>query len=246
MVLILAVAAGWGALGYARKPRLTPAIRGQALAERLGCFGCHGPGGTGGIPNPTSENGEVPSWDGGTAMMYVESEEEIREWILYGIPKRHAKEKRAQVEKTSLPIRMPSFEGLISTSQLEDLVAYYKAVAAFDKPPPEALEGYRVAGRLGCFGCHGPGGQLGSRNPRSLKGYIPPWTGKDFADLVRNEDELRKWILDGRIERMESNVGARFFTRRQIIQMPAYRDLLTEDDLDAVVDYIQWLQKAGI
>jgi mono/diheme cytochrome c family protein len=253
VLVLLAAVAGAGAFAYMRTPRLTPALRGRALAEHLGCFGCHGPGGTGGIPNPTSEESEIPSWDGGTAMMYVENEEEIREWILYGEPKRLAEKEAdahthqddddgAGTEATSLPIDMPAFEGVISARELEDLVAYYRAVAAFDKPPPEALEGYRIAGRFGCFGCHGPGGLVGSTNPRSFKGYIPPWTGKDFAELVRNDDELRKWILDGRIDRLESDVVAAFFSRRQIVQMPAYRDVLTEDELDAVVRYIRWLE----
>src|SRR5262249_8008829 len=30
----------------------TPAARGERLAGKLGCFGCHGPSGQGGIKNP--------------------------------------------------------------------------------------------------------------------------------------------------------------------------------------------------
>ena len=100
-----------------------------------------------------------------------------------------------------------------------------------------------MASRFGCFGCHGPGGRIGSRNPRSFKGYIPPWHGKDFGDLVRNEDELRHWILDGKIDRFESNLLARYFTRRQVIQMPAYRSVLDDGEINAVVAYIQWLDR---
>jgi hypothetical protein len=65
----------WVGLTYFRKPRLTPALRGAQLAEELGCFACHGLRGTGGIPNPGSEEEEVPAWDGGTAMMYVKNEQ---------------------------------------------------------------------------------------------------------------------------------------------------------------------------
>jgi hypothetical protein len=32
-------------------------------------------------PNPGSEEGTVPAWAGGTAMMYLQNEGEIREWI---------------------------------------------------------------------------------------------------------------------------------------------------------------------
>jgi mono/diheme cytochrome c family protein len=257
-ILVVLAAGAWGGFTYVRAPRLTPALRGSRLAEELGCFGCHGPGGTGGIPNPRSEAEQVPAWDGGTAMMYVENEGEIREWILYGRPKRLAKERRHETPRDSLdhgnenqldarrkrlPLDMPRFEGVVSEKELDDLVAFYKAVAAFDTPPAQAREGYRTASRLGCFGCHGPGGRVGSRNPRSFKGYIPPWRGSDFADLVKSEDELREWILTGKIDRFESNPVARFFTRRQIIHMPAYRDVLDDGQLDDLVAYIQWLNR---
>ena len=66
----------------------TPAARGAVLANELGCLNCHGPAGGGGVPNPGSRDGEIPAFDGGVAMMYVENETEIREWILYGEPRR--------------------------------------------------------------------------------------------------------------------------------------------------------------
>jgi len=60
---------------------------------------------------------------------------------------------------------------------------------------------------------------------------------------VRDEDELRSWILDGEIARIASNPLGRFFTRRQIVQMPAYRGVVSGQDLDDIVAYIQWLSK---
>jgi mono/diheme cytochrome c family protein len=246
-------------LGAARKPRLTPAMRGARAAGDLGCFACHGPRGTGGVPNPGSDGREVPAWDGGTAMMYVKGEEEIREWILDGRPKRLAHESNraalpapgsdstpglARDRARTLPLRMPAFAGIVSNGELDDLIAFYKAVAAFEAPPQDAAEGYRVASRMGCFGCHGPGGRIGSSNPRSFKGYIPPWQGADFAELARNDSELRKWILRGGIDRLDSNPLARFFTRRQVIHMPAYRSVLDDAETDALIAYIHWLQPA--
>jgi hypothetical protein len=52
--------------------------RGRAVAVRMRCFGCHQAGGVAGIPNPEAKGGEVPSWSGGTWMMYNESERDIR------------------------------------------------------------------------------------------------------------------------------------------------------------------------
>jgi mono/diheme cytochrome c family protein len=190
-------------------------------------------------------------------MMYVKSEPEIREWILYGRPKRLEHDPRYEVSEhpdpprarddqrdqpPKLPLQMPAFAGIVRGKKLDDLVAFYKAVAVFDPIPADAHEGYRVASRLGCFGCHGPGGRLGSSNPRSFKGYIPPWQGADFAELVKNNDELRQWILEGGTDRFDSNPFARFFTRRQVIRMPAYRDVLSDEELEALITYIRWLQ----
>jgi mono/diheme cytochrome c family protein len=242
-VSIVVLAAVWSG-SYIRAPKLTPELRGLVVADRLGCFACHGPGGVGGVPNPGSEVKEVPAWDGGTAMMYVENEAEIREWILYGRPQRLAErhERPARADSAGAPpLHMPAYEGVVSEADLEDLVAYYKAVSAFDTPPPEAREGYRAAKSLGCFGCHGPGGLVGSSNPKSFKGYIPPWRGRDFEELVRNEAELRQWVLDGTIDRLESSRVARHYMRRQVIRMPAFRDALQPGELDAIVRYIQWL-----
>lgn len=251
IALLLLAAGVWGAYWYATTPRLTDEIAGYQLAEKLGCHGCHGPRGTGGTPNPKSDESEVPSWDGGTTMMYAKNEHELREWILDGVPRRlaeeheHAHSHGPGDEPRALPIRMPAFRHVISERELELLVAYVKAVAYWDTIPDAARQGRRAAAGLGCFGCHGPGGMLGVANPGSFKGYIPPWRGKDFDELVRDEDELRSWILDGKIARFESNRLARFFTRRQAVQMPPYRDVVSEQDLNDIVTYIQWLSKEG-
>jgi mono/diheme cytochrome c family protein len=285
--------AAWGFFNYVRAPKLTPELRGYELAEALGCHGCHGPRGTGGVPNPSSDDAEVPAWDGGTAMMFVEEESEIREWILDGRPWRlalrdslearallneretehralldsllaagdsagaEAIARKAKIDADELlsrrlpssqssaaprlPVRMPAYRGVVNEAQLADLVAYYKVVADYDPMPEEARAGYRAAHDLGCFGCHGPGGLIGTKNPRSFKGYIPPWRGADYRDLVRNDAELKEWILDGHIDRLEQNRAARFFTRRQILKMPAYRDAASDSTLSAVMEYVKWV-----
>jgi mono/diheme cytochrome c family protein len=142
------------------------------------------------------------------------------------------------------PVRMPAFREVIDEKQLEDLVAYYKVVAVFgddsDAMPESARDGYDVARDAGCFGCHGPGGLIGATNPRSFKGYIPPWRGTDFRELVRNDDELRAWILDGTIPRITENRVGRWFLSRQVIQMPAYREVLADSSVDDLMSYIKW------
>lgn len=239
--------AALGALAWLRRPRETAVQRGERLAWQLGCHGCHGPGGRGGVANPGSADLEVPAWEGG---LHAGGDEELREWILYGLPRRRWKEGRPPARFPSdgsqpgLPLAMPPYEGRVDAAALEDLVAYVRAVGADGEALPEpARSGYQAAGRLGCFGCHGPGGRGGASNPGSFKGYIPPWDGEDYEELVLDEGELRSWILDGRVPRLEGNPVARFFLRRQALQMPAYRNVLEEGDLDAMVAYIRWLRR---
>lgn len=289
--VLLGGLAAWGFFNYARAPKLTPELRGYQLAEDLGCHGCHGPRGTGGVRNPGSRDGEIPAWDGGMAMMFVKNEAEIREWILDGRPWRlairdslnartlenqHNAEHRAKLDSLSAhgdsvpapqspndhkqaeellsrrlparsdqaphpPLRMPAFRGVITEAQLNDLVAYYKVIAVFDEMPEAALNGYHAAQDLGCFGCHGPGGLITAHNPRSFKGYIPPWRGADFKDLVRNDAELKQWILEGHVDRLQKNKAALFFTRRQVIKMPAYRSVASDSTIASVMDYVKWV-----
>jgi mono/diheme cytochrome c family protein len=211
---------------------------------QLGCFTCHGPLGKSGIKNPGAPEGEVSAWDGGNYKMYVSSPNDIREWILYGAPERKRDDPHHKQEVVESLVHMPAYEGYLTERELEDLVAFYKVVAWAEKPPSEAPEGRRVALKYGCFSCHGEGGRARQPNPGSFKGYIPSWQGgDDFAELVRDENELRLWITHGDIPRLINNPAARPFIERQRIQMPAYKDELSKQDIDRLVAYIMWLRK---
>jgi len=166
-----------------------------------------------------------------------------REWILDGMPEGVRQDVEARGALEAAAIRMPAWRGRLSHAQVDDLVAYLRALASADVPEdPAARTGHAVAERLGCFGCHGPGGRGAGRNPGSLKGYIPPWDGRDFAELVADEGELREWILGGRPQRLQTNPLPRFFLDRQAIRMPAFRGQITEEELRALEAYIGWLR----
>jgi mono/diheme cytochrome c family protein len=245
LALSVMVAMGMGtALWWMRQPETTSAMRGRQLADKLGCFGCHGPEGKGGIADPTSPAGEVPDWSYATTKMFVSSPQDIREWILYGAPRRETARKYHDEHRPLVP--MPAYEHYVSDAELDDLVAYFLAVSGWRAEiPDDAYEGRKIATRLGCFGCHGPSGMGGVRNPGSLKGHIPPWDGDEFEELVRNEQELREWILEGRIERLSRNPAARYFLDRQKTPMPAYHDYISDAELDLLVGYIQWLRSGA-
>ena len=205
--------------------------RGADLALALGCLGCHeGPGLSPLLPRLFADLDDV---DPAT----------MREWILDGMPRRVRGDAESREALEAAAIRMPAWRERLSQSQVDDLVAYLRALASADVPEdPAARKGHAVAERLGCFRCHGPGGRGAGRNPGSLKGYIPPWDGRDFAELVVDEGELREWILAGRPQRLQSNPLARFFLDRQAIRMPAFRGQVTEEELRALEAYISWLR----
>jgi mono/diheme cytochrome c family protein len=221
----------------------TAAARGRRLAAELGCFACHGPGGGGGTKNPGSEEGSVPAFTERTQMMYVKSTEDLREYILDGAPrrKRDDPDYRAKVEAAA--IRMPAYRSFVDPAEVEDLVAYLRA--ASDQILPDdarAARGADLALELGCAACHGPLGAGGVPNPGSFKGYIPGFWGSDFDELVRDDEELRTWIVKGEIPRItEHPIGGRFF-RRQAIKMPAYGRFLPDHDVDALVAWVQWVR----
>jgi len=214
----------------------TPVQRGRLVAERMGCFGCHGLGGGQPIANDGAKEGEVPGWTGGTWMMWNRDESDVRSWILRGRTDRRAPDMGALIP-------MPPYASRLASNETDDLVAYVLAVSNFGRIADErAAAGHEAAYRLGCFGCHGGEGRGLVMNPGSFKGYIPPWDGADFIDLVRDDAELGQWVRDGVCERLHANPVARRILESQTIAMPAYRSRVSDDDLRAIAAYIAWVR----
>jgi mono/diheme cytochrome c family protein len=221
---------------------VTPAERGYQVAARSGCFNCHGPDGSGGIKNPGSDDGEVPGFSGGTPMMWAKNEQELREYILDGAPERKRADPRHREKIEAQLLAMPAYRSYLSGREIDELMVYLRAVSGLITPPDElAVQGQELAYRFGCFHCHGPMGAGISRNPGSLKGYIPGWWGNDFRDLVRSDGELREWVLDGEIARLREHPIAKYFVRRQRVGMPAYRPFINDQQLQALVRYVRWI-----
>lgn len=220
----------------------TPAARGQRLAHELGCFSCHGPGGGGGTANPGSEEGSVPAFTERTQMMYVKSTADLREYVLDGAPQRKREDADYRAKMEAAAVHMPAYRGYVSDGQVEDLVAYLRAASDQILPDQElAAKGAELATSNGCFACHGPLGAGGVANPGSFKGYIPALWGGDFDDLVRDDEELRRWIAKGEIPRISEHPIGGWFFRRQVIKMPAYERFLPQADIDALIAYVRWI-----
>jgi len=246
LVVLLALQSAWMAYPLIHQlivpPRDNAAQRGRKLAHELGCFSCHGPGGRGGVPNPGSTAGEVPSFHQGTIMMYAHNDEDLREYVLAGAPAAKLARPAYRAERDAQLLRMPAFRDELTTAQVDDLIAYLRAASGLLDPSDEvAAKGAEVALAHGCFNCHGDMGIGGLPNPGSLKGYIPGFGGADFDELVRSDDELRGWILDGGIPRLRDDKLASYFLERQRIQMPVFKDRLQPAEVDALVAYVRWL-----
>jgi len=241
---LVGVILAYGAFLQWRTGNIGPVERGWKVAYEHGCFSCHGPGGSKGMPDPGHGLDDVPSWSGGLITMYASDEREIREWILDGLPLRVRKDPAQMKLRDKATILMPPWRGLLSERELNDLVSYVKAVSDLETPRTEnAAEGREVAIKYGCFNCHGPQGRGALPNVGALKGYIPSWDGADFPELAHGDGEIREWILDGGTERLRRNFLARYFLRRQAIRMPAYKGHVTDAEVDRLVDYIHWLRQ---
>jgi mono/diheme cytochrome c family protein len=177
-------------------------------------------------------------------MMYVTGTDELREYVLDGAPARRLADPEYVATVRAAALRMPAYRGLLTPAELDDLVAWLRAVSGQVVPKDRlAGRGAALAAELDCFACHGPLGAGGVANPGSFKGYVPGFWGDDFDELVEDDGELRAWIAEGTIARIaEHPVGGRFL-ERQKLQMPAYGAHVSDADVDALVAYVRWIRR---
>src|ERR1051326_8234498 len=103
-------------------PILPAAGRGRRIAERVGCFTCHGPAGTRGTPNPGRTDKAVPTF-AGDLMMYADNANDVRAWILDGGTPAKRASRTWQQQREAGVLRMPPFRGVLSSAEISDLVA---------------------------------------------------------------------------------------------------------------------------
>ncbi len=110
-------------------PADSAARRGHDLAREWDCFSCHGPGGSGGLPNPGSFAGFVPGWYGADFENLVRDREEFNEWVREGTLERLEKHPIARFFLRRQRVLMPAY-GRLNRGQLDDLWAYVEWLEA--------------------------------------------------------------------------------------------------------------------
>jgi mono/diheme cytochrome c family protein len=106
------------------KPDDEKADEGRRIAEKAGCFNCHGPQGRGSMPNVRAFKGYIPAWDGADFPELAADDAEIRMWVLDGGVKRLYANPLARWFFERQPIKMPAYRGQLQEAEVERIVDY--------------------------------------------------------------------------------------------------------------------------
>lgn len=229
-------------------------IKGRELFKQQGCYGCHA----------VKDFGQSVSVDlaevGSKSHQLMEADFENMpaphnriHWMMTklhnprtlnpGVTPQHLPEGEEEV----FPSSMPNFG--LNDEEMEALTVYLLSLTEANPPvsytiPPEpelvraydtdVERGQAVFEKLGCAGCHGQGGLGGRRNWNNGLGEEVPSLLYVKAYYKDNVDRLKDVIRNGRqpTPRMDvkrPNPG---------LYMPAWKDKLTEAELNALVAYL--------
>jgi mono/diheme cytochrome c family protein len=135
---------------------------------------------------------------------------------------------------------MPVWGEVISSQQVDDLVAYIHAgLPAVPTATPvavpsgqgAAVEGQALYTLYGCINCHGPNGLGGVPNPLSPDKSIPQLSGADFRKEFDTEAKIVAVIKSGSV------IG-----RAPIVSMPHWGGIIPPARLHALFAYIETLK----
>ena len=177
------VTVGSGATTTAPSGTVDPLVAaGAHTFVQFACAQCHGEQGKGGV------SPDVPALDTiGKSLTAAQ----LRHIIDHGLG----------VSSDPKKPFMPVWGAVISTRQVDDLIAYLHAgLPSVPDATPVAVpsgQGAAVAGaalyvRYGCINCHGPNGLGGVPNPESEDKSVPPLSGADFFERVQHRREDRR------------------------------------------------------
>ncbi len=229
-------------------------VKGRQLFKAKGCYGCHA----------INDFGQTVSQDltevGSKSYLLLEADFEMMalphdriHWFMRKLknPRMLNPGVRAEQlppgEEEVFPSAMPNFG--LSADEIQALTVYLTSLTASDLPAsyvtpalPEPMlavasqveRGNAVFEKFGCAGCHGIGGRGGRRNWNSGLGGEVPTLFYAKAYYGNDVESLKNLIRNGRqpVPRADA-------TRpRPGLYMPAWKDRIPEEDLDALVAYL--------
>jgi mono/diheme cytochrome c family protein len=115
--LVAAVGALSGLVGAPDDPELEV---GREIAVEMGCFGCHGPLGAGGVRSPGTVSGRIPGWYGKTARETLVDTSAIRRVISKGVSQRRLPWSAGR----GVHLDMPGYGDRLDSTELELVVRY--------------------------------------------------------------------------------------------------------------------------
>jgi cytochrome c oxidase subunit 2 len=211
---------------YQRKPDKEEAAGGEKLLSQYGCTGCHSLDGSKSV-GPTFQGlfgREVTVVTDGKERTVTVDAEYIEKSIL---------QPQADLVKGYPPV-MPSFEGRIPPQDLEEIIEYFRTTApGVGKGDKAESEGESLVRKKGCLGCHSTDGSksVGPTFQGLFGRQVTVEKGGETQTLTADDEYIRESIRQ---------------PKAAIVQgfppdMPAFADL-TEEELEAIVDYIKELR----
>ncbi len=207
---------------YYSSVRLIPSpTQGRALFVEKNCIACHNIGGAGAVPGPD----------------------------LQGVTSRHSAgwidEQLVNPQLVSPGSAMPAYDldpnarkaiiGFLASATPEDAKLILSGRGKTLTPEESAIEaGRSTFVRFGCLGCHGANAKGGVPNPNSQSGEVP--------SLLHVADDYTKPEVANIIRRGKMPPVADAKKPTPPLYMPAWRNVLTEEDINRIVEYLWSLQ----
>ncbi len=220
-------------------------VQAKTLIEQRGCYGCHTIQGFGGtISQDLTDVGAKPHLQ--IDFTFVEGEHTRANWLFQKFKDPQRIEPGHPEETPPIPPSAMPHVGL-SDEEAQALTAYMLSLTGEDLPasymvpaPPEPVplyastvdRGRAVFQQYGCVGCHGIEGRGGRRNWNAITSEeIPPLT---YVREGYTKEQLIAFIQRGSqpIPKLDPHGPT------PPLYMPSWRERISDDELDAVADYL--------